>query len=68
MAELKKCRCGCDRTHIHTLQAKGIGWVCLIGCMSVVCDEDVIRYGLTKNHAKKRAVRAWNRRAEDGKM
>ncbi len=60
--KLKPCRCGEKKIHImHT--NLGIGWACLIGCMSIVCDESVIRYGLTKKHAYKRAARAWNRRA-----
>ena len=64
MTELKPCRCGSDKVHIlHT--DLGIGWACLVGCLNIVCDESVVRYGLTKKQAERRAVRAWNRRVKN---
>jgi hypothetical protein len=63
MAELKACKCG--RADINVLHISlGPGYACLVGCMSTDCDLAVIRYGLTKNHAEWRAIRAWNQEVE----
>jgi hypothetical protein len=48
------------------VQSAGVGWICLIGCMDINCDAKVIRFGLTKNHAVRRAVKAWDWRADNG--
>ena len=60
--EIKPCKCGREDPNVlHT--NLGIGWACLIGCMNADCDVAFIRYGLTKKHAERRAVRAWNMEA-----
>jgi hypothetical protein len=65
MEKLKPCRCGETELdfefesccHMHG---------CLIGCMNLLCEEKpVIAFGLTKASAEKRAVKKWNRRAND---
>lgn len=59
MAELKACKCG--RTDMNVLHISlGPGYACLVGCLNLDCDVTVIRYGLTRKHAERRAVRAWN--------
>ena len=66
MDELKPCKCGSVQMD-GTFGRCGLIWICLIGCMDFCCDVTVIRYGLTKKQSMRRAVRAWNRRAEDEK-
>lgn len=61
MMELKPCRCGKNKVNI-IYENVGI-WICLVGCMSVICDKSVVRFGLTKKQARHRAIKAWNRRA-----
>ena len=65
MFKTKPCRCGC--TNIDVLYDNcGPLWVCLVGCMNINCCNEVIRFGMTKEYAEWRAVKAWNRRAERG--
>ena len=43
-------------------------WGCLIGCSNIACDGvevPVIKFALSKKRAKKKAVKAWNRRRKD---
>lgn len=63
MMELKPCRCGKNKVNIIYENVGNCFWVCLVGCMSIVCDEVVVRFGLTKKQARRRAIKAWNRRA-----
>ena len=66
MDKIKVRPCKCGSINIRSeVQSTGVGWVCLIGCMDINCDAKVIRFGLTKNHAVRRAVKAWNRRVNN---
>ena len=67
MDKIKARPCKCGNKDIRAeVQFAGVGWVCLIGCMNINSDADVIRFGLTKNHAVRRAVKAWDWRAGNG--
>ena len=62
MMEVKPCKkCGCTFVDVICMK-DGILWGCLVGCFKVVCEEKVVRFGLTKRQAERRAMRAWNRR------
>ena len=44
-------------------------WGCLIGCSNIVCDNietPVIKFARSKETAEKKAVKAWNRRPDNG--
>lgn len=66
MAELKPCpKCGSkllfeDSTFYYPLYGYAIS------CLNINCEQEtVIRYGLTLGNARSRAIRAWNRRANN---
>ena len=67
MTELRPCpSCGGNKV---TIEHESQGWVhgCLIGCTNIMCGcSPVISFGLSKSSAKKRAVKKWNRRADNG--
>ena len=63
--KVRPCKCGSHKTYAG-LENFGVGWLCYVGCMDVNCDRFVVRHGLTKNHAVRRAAKAWNRRADNG--
>lgn len=56
------CKCGCHRVNVLQTRFGILHW-CLIGCNDILCDEHVVRVGLTELSAERRAKRAWRRRA-----
>lgn len=67
MDYLKHCPlCGENKV---TIEYESQGWLhgCLIGCTNIMCGcPPVISFGLSKSSAKNRAVKKWNRRANNG--
>ena len=66
MDKLKPCPlCGGTNISIDEEHNGGI-WGCGIGCLNIVCDQGLfIRYGLTRERAREKAIKEWNRRAGD---
>ena len=59
------CKCGCTRRYIDFFTVRG-KYLCAIGCLSILCKEKpAIAYGSTKEKAKERAAKKWNRRKDD---
>lgn len=66
--ELKPCRCGktkpivlVDRVPILSAHR----WCCMIMCADFICGNEVTAFGFTKRGAYKKAIKAWNRRADN---
>ena len=64
MSELKPCPF-CGGRHIDIEEENALPlWGYGIGCLNIDCEQGmVIRFALTRKRARKKAVRAWNRRA-----
>ena len=60
MAEFNPCDCGTEKAIWMTIRL-GIECACFVCCTNPDCDHTVVRFGLTKNHAERRAARAWNK-------
>ena len=67
-AELKPCRCGStkslimqDKLPIFSAHRRA----CMIVCEGFLCGNEVVEYGFTKRGAYKKAVKIWNRRADN---
>lgn len=61
------CECGCQVCNVLH-DRFGAFHLCLIGCSDILCNEAVVRVGLTERQAERRAKRAWNRRMKGAKM
>ena len=63
MAKFKPCKCGDGIASVLNI-GFGICAVSMAVCTNVECDTVIVRYGLTKKHAERRAARAWNTRTD----
>ena len=69
MDNLKPCP-KCNKYPYEDTVNVGFLWGCGLGCANSNCENSgalsVIKFALTKERAEKKAIRAWNRRANDG--
>jgi hypothetical protein len=68
MTELKPCpKCGGQNLFAPPAEKFGALYVCCVGCKNLDCEQGlIIKYGLSAESARKRAAKAWNRRANNG--
>ena len=66
--ELKPCRCGTTKPVVSMDKLPTLSlhrWRCMIICSHFLCENEVIAFGFTKRGTYKKAIKAWNRRADN---